>query len=312
MTETANSCNIQEVLTNLGYNLKDFGKEFRTRPIYRDSSNDTSLAIDKITGQWIDYSAGISGNLEELIKLSLNLSTEADVEAWLKSKEFNFTPLLFKKPLVRLPKHYPLELLNKLKKDHGYWIKRGISEQTVKTFEGGVADSGRMKGRYVFPIFNSKRQLVGFAGRDLYKDYATRPKWKLIGSKSDWKYPLIYNAKVMRELSEVVLVESIGDMLSLWESGIKNCMVLFGVQLYSARLCTLLKFNPKHIIVATNNDYDKSINVGEGAANKIKDLLLKHFDPSQVIVKLPTKKDFGEMSKEEILSWKESVKASYV
>ena len=31
--------NIHEVLTNIGYSLKDCGKEYRARPIYRDMTN---------------------------------------------------------------------------------------------------------------------------------------------------------------------------------------------------------------------------------------------------------------------------------
>ena len=47
-----------------------------------------------------------------------------------------------------------------------------------------------MQHRYVFPIFNGKNEIIGFAGRDLLqmKDNK-RPKWKLIGDKSMWKYP---------------------------------------------------------------------------------------------------------------------------
>jgi len=35
--------NVFQVLTDLGYKLKDHGKEYRARPLYRDSDNDTVL-----------------------------------------------------------------------------------------------------------------------------------------------------------------------------------------------------------------------------------------------------------------------------
>ena len=50
-------------------------------------------------------------------------------------------------------------------KDHSYWIGRGVSESTIKSFNGGVVLSGKMKDRYVFPIKNYKKQIVGFSGK---------------------------------------------------------------------------------------------------------------------------------------------------
>ena len=39
---------IKETLINLGYsNIKDMGSEYRTRPIYRESDNNTTLRIKK-------------------------------------------------------------------------------------------------------------------------------------------------------------------------------------------------------------------------------------------------------------------------
>ena len=40
---------VYEILTELGYQLKDYGKEFRAKPLYRDSDNDTVLRIYKDT-----------------------------------------------------------------------------------------------------------------------------------------------------------------------------------------------------------------------------------------------------------------------
>ena len=53
---------------------------------------------------------------------------------------------------------------------HEYWVGRGISEQTLTHFEGGVVYEGKMKNRYVFPIFDYKKNLVGVSGRDLVND----------------------------------------------------------------------------------------------------------------------------------------------
>ena len=63
--------NLQEILSELGYSLRDYGDEYRARPLYRESDNETVLCIKKDTGFWTDYKLQISGQLEDLVKLTL-------------------------------------------------------------------------------------------------------------------------------------------------------------------------------------------------------------------------------------------------
>ena len=67
-----------------------------------------------------------------------------------------------------------------------------------------------------------------------------RPKWIHYGQKSKWIYPSFVNEKYIKQSGEVILVESIGDMLSLWEAGVKNTIVLFGVNLSKTILFYLI------------------------------------------------------------------------
>ena len=133
------------------------------------------------------------------------------------------------------------------------------------------------------------------------------PKWKLVGDKINWRYPLQVNSKILSESKEVIIVESIGDMLSLWEAGIQNVIVTFGLNLSVSILNTLLVLNPTKIYISFNNDELKN-KAGNLASEKTKDKLLKHFDRHQIQIALPTKKDFGEMNKEEILQWHQTIK----
>ena len=91
-------------------------------------------------------------------------------------------------------------------------------------------------------------------------------------------------------------------MLSLWNAGYKHSIVTFGVDISVEVINVLLKVDPDKIFVCLNNDYENS-NVGNKAAEKIKLKLHKYFDAHQIKVKLPTKNDFGEMSREEIINW---------
>ena len=99
---------------------------------------------------------------------------------------------------------------------------------------------------------------------------------------------------------EVFLVESIGDMLALWDCGIKNSLVSFGLDLSVPCLNTLLKVDPTKIYICFNNDANSS-GAGNAASQKLKKKLLKYFDPSQVkVCTLEKYNDFGEMPYPEI------------
>jgi 5S rRNA maturation endonuclease (ribonuclease M5) len=296
-----NSDQIRDVLTDIGYSLRDYGKEYRAKPIYRDSDNNTVLSIKKDTGRWIDFKEGISGSFEELIKLSLNLSSIDDAKKFLVDK-VGISPEKVSKPRVTKVKILPKGFLNKLIKNNFYWNQRGVSDNTLDLFGGGVCEAGKMVGRYVFPIFNNRDKLVGASGRDVYGNYDNRPKWKHIGNKSSWTYPLQVNKDSLLKRKKIILIESIGDMLSLWEAGVKNTMVTFGLDISSAVLNTLLRLDPREVIISFNNDEENNF-AGNKASEKARKKLRSHFDERQIIVSLPTKKDFGEMSPEEIGLW---------
>jgi len=94
-------------------------------------------------------------------------------------------------------------------------------------------------------------------------------------------------------------------MLSLWSAGIENTLVVFGLNLSPSLVSMLIKIDPKKIFVSFNDDSDnnRAGNKGvEAAAKKLK----SHFDPDQIQVAFPTKNDFGDMTHEEILEWKET------
>lgn len=297
---------IRDVLTEMGYVLHDHGKEYRAKPIYRDSDSNTVLCINKLTGQWIDFKDQVSGSFEDLVKLSLNLKSKEEAKQWVSSKFDGFAIRKEERPLVKGLKTFPKDTLDKLISDHSYWINRGVSEETLKVFQGGTALFGKMANRYVFPIFNSKDELIGLSGRDLLKgEFSKRPKWKHMGDKSEWKYPLKINYQIIKEKNEAILVESVGDMLSLWEAGVKNVMVTFGLEISIPLLNCLIKMDLNKMLLSFNND-SKGNFAGNVAAEKAQKKLIKYFNPDQVRVHLPTRKDFGEMAKEEILKWTQS------
>jgi DNA primase len=199
-------------------------------------------------------------------------------------------------------KRFKKELLFKLAKNHSYWLGRGVSERTITTFEGGTTFNGRMAYRYVFPIFDEFDNLVGFSGRRL-NDNEDFPKWKHLGGKSHWLYPLKWNASEIIIKKEVILLESVGDMLALWEQGIRNTLVTFGVEISMKMVQFLLRADMNRILIGFNNDEGNEM-VGNEAAEEGRVQLTNFFDEHQVVVAVPKFKDFGVMKPEEILEWK--------
>lgn len=295
----------KQVLLEIGYsNILENAKELRVKPIYRDSDSGSVLRIRKDNGSFIDFARNISGSFEELVKLSLNLTSLEEAQKWLSGK-YSYDRRKIKRVDAEISqiKIFDINLLKKLESNHSYWINRGVSEETLMKFNGGVVKAGKMIERYVFPIFNSKNQIVGFSGRDLINKGELRPKWKHIGQKFSWVYPAFLNRQELIDSKEVFLVESIGDMLSLHDKGVKNVLVTFGLDIGSGIINFLLKTDCKKIRICFNNDSNNN-SAGNKAAEKSFKKLSLYFDERQITINLPPKKDFGEMNKEETLLWK--------
>ena len=122
--------------------------------------------------------------------------------------------------------------------------------------------------------------------------------------KTEWAYPFIFNHHIIRESRQLILVESIGDMLSLWESGVRNAGVTFGTDINRGLLKAIIRLDPSEIIIATNNDKNFA---GQRASRKIYKKLSEFFDASQLKIRLPFKNDFGEQTIEENIEWKNKI-----
>lgn len=308
-----NDCeSVRKILQDIGYVLTDNGREFRAKPLYRDSDNDNVLRIWKNSGQWVDFKENKSGSLEELIRLTLKLKTIDEAKQWIGSKGIVSNAEEIEKPkaLTSQVQYFDKSLLLKLAKNDDYWNNRGISSSTLAPFCGGLASTGKMYNRYTFPIFDNKDNIIGFSGRDVAPfSLEGRPKWKHIGDKKEWVYPLKVNLQDIRSRKKIILVESIGDMLALRENGISNSVVTFGLNISAKIIYSLIALNPDKIIVAFNNDSDNN-GAGNEAAVIAKNKLLNYFDKSQVSINLPLgAKDFGDLNlfdKSKILEWYET------
>jgi len=285
---------IKEALQELGYQVSELANEFRAKPIYRDSSNNLSLRVSKSDGQWIDFGTGDYGNFQQLVEKTLGIG---DAQKFLEDRPIRIVEVNkvgFMSYLDPIP----------LNKSYAYWLGRGISQSTQDLFESGIDPGWKLKGRHVFVIKDEDGRIVGFDGRATWKVSGNTPKWKKIGKKSNWVYPLISVEHCIKKKS-IIIVESIGDLLSLYECGIKNVLVSFGLTVNTLLLSKIIEINPRNIFIALNNDEDTQS--GQKGAVKIQDKLSRFFNKDCVKIKIPPKGDFNEIltsqGKDAILDW---------
>lgn len=301
---------IKSVLQDLGYPINDCGNYWQTKALFRGGTDDTSVAIYPHKNLVIDFVRGERFSIDMLIALTLKLESEEKAKEWLKNKEIILPLFDDLKPSIEIKKTLDLDNLKNLKDNHEYFIKRGISEKILQEFRGGLWPKeikGKMSDRYVFPIFNSKGELVGLTGRDVTN--LKKIKWKHGGDKQTWCWPLFLSSKVIKEKKEVIIVESPGDTLSLFEAGIRNIICIFGVEMSLAVLNYLIKINPSKIYISLNDDSNlgKKVEAGNLAAEKLQRRLWKYFDKKQIKIHFPENNDINEMltkhGKESIIKW---------
>lgn len=307
----------KEVLSDLGYDLVDRGKFWQTNAIYRGGDNRTALQIYKDTGTWKDHVLGSKFfPFKALIEKTLKTNNKQSVEKYLKGEESDLrSRIRIPTNKLTMPTIYPESYLNTLLPHYDFYTKLGISAKTLKSFHCGLETEGKMYQRLVFPIVNEDGEVHGLSGR-LLVNKENQPKWKHIGGKNNWVYPFYSlklneaseTEKMIDEKKEVVLVESIGDCLSLYDAGIKNVLVTFGISLSSKLFCFLSQLNLEKIYISFNNDKDKEINVGMENCIKTYLKLLNSFDKDQLFISLPLANDFGKMNKELIHDWEEKNK----
>lgn len=291
---------LKNFLCSLGLTLRDVGNYWRCPAVFRHGDNPTAISISKKDGSFNDFVTGKRGSLQELAAL---MNGSADL--------LDLTDLQISnsKPSIMQEKTWDESLLQNLFPHDVFYNEKGVSSQTLRSFKAGYCHSGPFNQRYVFPIYNSNGKIHGWTGRDMTDRYKSDGiKWKHQGYKKHWVYPaFVPGCQAIQEINrskEIVLVESIGDMLALWEAGIKNVMVLFGTSISSKQAGFLMGLNLDRIIVATNNDES---GVGANSAIKIFLILSQYVNHEKLRLGIPSKKDFGEMSFDEISEWKEKL-----
>lgn len=159
----------------------------------------------------------------------------------------------------------------------GILQRRGFEPDVLKSLGiAGVGQNGNLydkyRGRVIFPIINSSGKIVGFGGRDLKggpAKYINSPE-SVLYHKNNELYG-IYQAKneIVRQ-GRCFLVEGYLDVISMWQSGMKNVVASSGTALTDGQIAMIHRFAPNITLV-----YDGDA-AGIKAALRGIDMLLSH------------------------------------
>lgn len=175
-----------------------------------------------------------------------------------------------------------------------HYIDRGFSKDILDFFDVGLCmkSDSQMYQRVVFPVYDEKdKYMVGCIGRTINND---PKKWLML--KGFTKSNFLYNyGKAIDHISRtatIILVEGQGDVIRLWDAGIKNVVGIFGSKISDSQEFLIQKTGALNIIVMSDND-----KAGQACKKDIYDRLQYLFNIDTI--KLP-KNDPGDMTIDEI------------
>ncbi len=164
----------------------------------------------------------------------------------------------------------------------------------------------KFRGRVIFPIFSPNGRVIAFGGRTLEKrddiaKYLNSPESQIY-SKRRSLYGLFHSKDEIRKLDRAILVEGYMDLVSLYQSGVKNVVASSGTSLTDEQVQLLSRFT-KNIIILFDADA-----AGQKASLRSIEILLKQDFETKVIT-LPSGEDpdsfihkFGKEKFEEFVS----------
>ncbi|MCW8822659.1 MAG: DNA primase [Ignavibacteriaceae bacterium] len=155
-----------------------------------------------------------------------------------------------------------------------------------KTSEGKLYD--KFPGRLIFPIFSPNGRVVAFAGRVLDPKetgakYINSPE-SLIYIKGRILYGLSFAKDDIRRLDKAIIVEGYMDLISLYQSGVKNVVAVSGTALTDDQVQLLSRYT-KNVVLLFDADV-----AGIKASMRSIEILLKR-DTEVRIVSLPKGED---------------------
>ncbi len=152
----------------------------------------------------------------------------------------------------------PTLLFDTLTKKKG--LDPAILESAGLVFKTRVGYMDRFRGRVIFPITNHRNEVVALAGRIL-PQFDDKKSGKYINSpespvyhKSSSLYGLNLTKENIRDTKSVVVVEGELDLISTWQTGIKNIVAIKGTAMTVEHVRLISRF-AEVVIMALDSDF---------------------------------------------------------
>tara|TARA_B100000575_G_scaffold153394_1_gene122380 strand:- start:16299 stop:18227 length:1929 start_codon:yes stop_codon:yes gene_type:complete len=335
---------VEEVISDF-IALKKSGANFKGLSPFTDEKT-PSFIVSPSKQIWKDFSSGKGGNVvaflmeheqfnyPESIKYLAN-KYNIEIEETKSSNE-DTQDRNDKESLYIINKYavdFFIKNLNGNKNVSEYFIKRGLSKNTIENFSIGysnniknefyksaikdgfseeylvetglVIDSenkiDRFRGRIIFPIKSISGRILGFGGRitDSSKKiakYINSPESKIY-NKSKILYGIYESKQFIVKDDLCLLVEGYMDVVQLHQNGIKNVLASSGTSLTRDQII-LIKRLTSNIIIIFDSD-----NAGISAAHRSIDMILEQ-DMNVKVCSLPDGEDpdsFVKKSKKDVV-----------
>lgn len=189
--------------------------------------------------------------------------------------------------------------------------KKKVHPKDLERLGLGFFKGGRffdkLSGRIIFPLFDHRGNIAGFAGRVLpgarpdTAKYINSPETPVY-HKSNLLFGLNLTKQEIKKAKEVIVVEGELDLISSWQAGVKNAVAIKGTALTEEQVRLLSRFSQK-AIVALDTDLAGDIAARRGiviAQEAGMDLRVARFgeykDPDEAVRADPAKykKDLAE------------------
>lgn len=156
-------------------------------------------------------------------------------------------------------------------REHSYGHRRGLTRQTVDTYDGGLCQVGHFAGHYILGIHNVEGELIGYVGRNLGED---GEKYKLPSSeKGFYKTHVVFNLHAARQYAgedrAVILVEN--PFVCLWLSQLNfPCVALLGSSMSEIQVKLLTSYFRRFLLFLDGDE------VGRAGTEKVAGQLVWH------------------------------------
>lgn len=175
----------------------------------------------------------------------------------------------------------------------------------------GSSGYDRFRGRIMFPLRDSRGQVVGFAGRLIHEEvypeqsrgakYINSPETSVY-HKGKHLFGIFENKEEIRKQDRVILVEGELDTISSWQAGVRNVVAVKGTALTQDQVKLIRRYT-RNVTVALDSD-----EAGWDALVRSLPILESQGMNVRVVIMPRGIKDPDDLARADPKSWRELVK----